>query len=307
MPVHTILGANGNIAKIVSEELAKSGISVRQFSRTPKKVNPSDELISGDLLDSTAVSKAVKGSEVTFLLAGIQYKSAVWERDWPIIMRNTLDACIAHGSQLVFFDNMYACDPSQVSHLTEKTPLKPQSRKGKVRKQILDMLWAEVKSGKISAIVARAPDFYGPGASNSVLDELVIKRMRTGKNAQWLYSGDKKHSFIYIPDAGKATAFLALQEDSWNQTWNLPTDDSYPTVKEIVEMINHELATQLKLQVMPAWLVSTLGLFMPVMKEIAELRYQLDSHYCFDSSKIEKAYGLKPTKMKEGLRFCLKD
>lgn len=306
MPVHTILGANGNIAKIVSGELTKSGILVRQFSRTPKKVNPSDELISGDLLDSTAVSEAVKGSEVTFLLAGIQYKSAVWERDWPTIMRNTLDACIAHGSKLVFFDNMYACDPSHVSHLTEETPLKPQSRKGKVRKQILDMVWAEVKSGEISAIVARAPDFYGPGASNSVLDELVIKRMKTGKNAQWLYSGDKKHSFIYIPDAGKATAFLALQEDSWNQTWNLPTDDSYPSVKEIVEMINHELGTQLKLQVMPAWLVSTLGLFMPVMKEIAELRYQLDSHYCFDSSKIEKVYGLKPTTMKEGLSFCLK-
>ncbi|WPR73576.1 hypothetical protein [Algoriphagus sp. NG3] len=43
------------------------------------------------------------------------------------------------------------------------------------------------------------------------------------------------------------------------------------------------------------------------MKEIAELRYQLDSDYCFDSSKIERAYRLKPTKMKEGLSLCLKD
>ncbi|MEB2784324.1 NAD-dependent epimerase/dehydratase family protein [Algoriphagus persicinus] len=306
MSIHTILGANGNIAKIVSAELARSGISVRQFSRTPKKVNTSDELVSGDLLDATAVSQAVKGSEVVFLLAGIQYKSTVWERDWPIIMKNTLDACIAHGAKLVFFDNMYACDPSQVSHITEETSLNPQSRKGKVRKQILDMLWAEVKSGKISAIVARAPDFYGPDANNSVLDELVIKKMKAGKNAQWLYSGDKKHSFIYIPDAGKATAFLALQENAWNQTWNLPTDPSYPTGKEIVEMINQQLGTKLKLQVMPAWLVSILGLFMPVMKEIAELRYQSDSDYCFDSSKIEKAYGLKPTKMNVGLGVCLK-
>ncbi|WP_192351045.1 NAD-dependent epimerase/dehydratase family protein [Algoriphagus sp. Y33] len=306
MSVHTILGANGNIAKIVSAELGSSGIAIRQFSRTPKKVNPTDELISGDLLDASAVAEAVKGSAIVFLLAGIQYKSAVWERDWPIIMRNTLDACIVHGAKLVFFDNMYACDPDHISHLTEETPLNPKSRKGKARKQILDMLWAEVKSGKISAIVARAPDFYGPDASNSVLDELVIKRMKAGKNAQWLYSGDKKHSFIYIPDAGKATAFLALQEDSWNQTWNLPTDDSYPSVKEIVEMTNQQLGTKLKLQVMPAWLVSILGLFMPVMKEIAELRYQTDSDYCFDSSKIDKAYGLKPTKMKEGLRECLK-
>lgn len=306
MPLHTILGANGNIAKIVSAELDKSGIRVRQFSRKPQKVNETDELFSGDLLDAAALSKAVKGSEVVYLLAGIQYKSSIWERDWPKIMRNTLDACIAHGANLVFFDNMYACDPTHIGHLTEETPLKPESRKGKVRKQILDMLWTEVKAKKLTALVARAPDFYGPNASNSFLNELVIKRMKVGKGAQWLYSGNKKHSFIYIPDAGKATAFLGLQSDSWSQTWNLPTDSSYPSGKEIVEMVNHQLATKLKLQVMPAWLVSTLGIFMPVMKEIVELRYQSDSDYCFDSSKIEKAYGLKPTLMKEGLSVCLK-
>ncbi|WP_339757805.1 NAD-dependent epimerase/dehydratase family protein [Algoriphagus aquimarinus] len=306
MPLHTILGANGNIAKIVSAELTKSDVLVRQFSRKPQKVNETDELFSGDLLDAAALSEAVKGSEVVYLLAGIQYKSSTWERDWPKIMRNTLDACITHGAKLVFFDNMYACDPTHIGHLTEETPLKPESRKGKVRKQILDMLWANVKTGKLKALVARAPDFYGPEASNSFLNELVVKRMKAGKGAQWLYSGDKKHSFIYIPDAGKATAFLGLQSDSWNQTWNLPTDSSYPTGKEIVEMVNHQLGTQLNIQVMPAWLVSTLGIFMPVMKEIIELRYQSDSDYCFDSSKIEKAYGLQPTLMKEGLCVCLK-
>jgi len=307
MSTHTILGANGNIATIVSSELDKSGIKVRQFSRSPKKVNPSDELVSGNLLDAKAVSDAVKGSNVVFLLAGIQYKAGIWERDWRKIMRNTLDACIAHGAKLVFFDNMYACDPAQISHLTEDTPLKATSRKGKVRKQILEMLWNDVKTGNIPALVARAPDFYGPGASNSFLEEIVIKRMKAGKNAQWLYAADKKHSFIYIPDAGKATAFLALQEDSWNQTWNLPTDPSYYSVKEIVEMINHQQNTKLKLQVMPAWLVKSIGIFMPVMKEIVELRYQLESDYCFDSTKIEKTYGLKPTLMKEGLRVCLKN
>jgi hypothetical protein len=36
------------------------------------------------------------------------------------------------------------------------------------------------------------------------------------------------------------------------------------------------------------------SLFIPVLKEVKELRYQLDQDYCFDSSKIEKAFGLKP-------------
>ncbi|REG82519.1 NAD-dependent epimerase/dehydratase family protein [Algoriphagus antarcticus] len=305
MSLHTVLGANGNIAKVVSTELHQKGITVRQFSRKPAKVNDTDELYPGDLLDSNAVSQAVKGAEVVYLLAGIQYKAAIWERDWPIIMRNTLDACIQHGAKLVFFDNMYAYDPEQVGKLTEETPLNPQSRKGKVRKQILDMLWKDVTTGKLKALVARAADFYGPDASNSVLNEIVINRMKAGKGAQCLYSSTKKHSWTYIPDAGKATAFLGLQEDSWNQSWHLPTDPAYSSVQEIHAILNKKLGTKLKLQVMPSWLVRVLGLFIPVMKEVVELRYQMDSDYRFDSSKIEKTYGLKPTSIEVGLQGCI--
>lgn len=72
-----------------------------------------------------------------------------------------------------------------------------------MRKRILEMLWEEEKSGKLKAIVAQAADFYRPGANNSVLNELVINRMKTGKNPQWLYSGEKKNSFTSIPDSGK--------------------------------------------------------------------------------------------------------
>jgi nucleoside-diphosphate-sugar epimerase len=154
-------------------------------------------------------------------------------------------------------------------------------------------------------LVARAADFYGPGANNSFLQELVINRMKAGKNPQWLYSGDNKHSFTYIPDAGKATAFLALQENSWNQTWNLPTDPSFPSGKEITSILNKLLSKNAKLQVMSSWMVSLFGLFIPVLKEVKELRYQSDQDYCLDSSKIEKAFGLKATPIEKGLKECI--
>jgi len=305
MTTYTILGANGNIAQEVSKALADPQNKIRQFSRNPKKVNDTDELVSGNLLNSKDVSNVVKDAEVVFLLAGIEYNKAIWKRDWPIIMRNTLDACISNGSKLVFFDNMYAFDPKEVGHLTEESKMAPQSEKGKVRKEILDMLWKEVEAGKLNALVARAGDFYGPGASNSFLNELVIDKMKAGKSPQWLYNGDKKHSFTYIPDAGKATAFLAQQEDSWNQSWNLPTDSAYPSGQSITAILNKKLNKNLKLQVLPAFAVSLLGLFIAPLREIKELRYQTDSDYCFDSSKIEKVYGLKPTPIEVGLAECL--
>lgn len=306
MELYTILGANGNIAKVISIELGKRGLQIRQVSRNPKAVNASDELITADLTNPLEVLNAVRGSTVVFLCAGIKYSVQDWRRDWPVIMRNTLEACISTGAKLVFFDNMYALDPSQVGHLTEETPMNPTSEKGKVRKQILEMLWKEVRAGKLNALVARAGDFYGPGANNSFLNELVIDKMKAGKSPQWLYAGDKKHSFTFIPDAGKATAFLALQPDSWNQTWNLPTDPSFPSGQEITSILNNHLGTTKKLQVMPAWLISLLGFFIPILKEVKELKYQSAQDYQFDSSKIEKAYGLKATPIAEGLKACLK-
>ncbi|WP_373399307.1 NAD(P)H-binding protein [Algoriphagus halophilus] len=145
MKLHTILGANGNIAQIVSNELNLHGIQVRQFSRNPQKENDSDDLASGDLLDSLAVNNAVSGAEVVYLLAGIKYSSKIWEEEWPIIMSNTIEACISNNAKLVFFDNMYAYDPEQISNLKEETPLNPKSRKGQVRKEILEMLWKAVE------------------------------------------------------------------------------------------------------------------------------------------------------------------
>lgn len=305
MNTYTILGANGNIAKEVSKALSSPDCMITQFSRSPKKVNETDLLISGNLLNVEEVSRAVAGSDVVFLLAGIQYSSKIWKRDWPIIMRNTLHACITHQAKLVFFDNMYTFDPDEVGHLTEGSKMAPRSEKGKVRKQILDMLWKEVEAAKLTALVARAADFYGPEASNSFLNNLVIDKMKAGKNPQWLYAGDKKHSFTYIPDAGKATAFLAQQEDSWIQSWHLPTSSAYPSGNEITAILNKKLNKNLKLQVLPSIAVSLLGLFISPLREIKELRYQTDSDYCFDSSKIEMAYGLKATPIEAGLEACL--
>ncbi|MEX0882484.1 MAG: NAD-dependent epimerase/dehydratase family protein, partial [Cyclobacteriaceae bacterium] len=167
--------------------------------------------------DGIQVNAAIEGSDTVYLVAGITYKTRLWQEQWPIIMQNTIKACQNHGAKLVFFDNMYCYDPQHVGHLTEDTPIHPKSEKGKVRASIARMILEEVEAGKLKAMIVRAADFYGPDAKLSFLNESVINRMKAGKTAQWLYNKEKQHSFIYIPDAAFATAFLAQQENAWNQ------------------------------------------------------------------------------------------
>jgi uncharacterized protein YbjT (DUF2867 family) len=106
--MQTILGANGVIGNELSKLLPQYTDKVRQVSRKPKPVNATDETFAADLLDAKAVSEAVKGREVAYLVAGLKYDAKVWAEQWPRVMRNTIEACKRHGVKLVFFDNVYA-------------------------------------------------------------------------------------------------------------------------------------------------------------------------------------------------------
>ncbi len=300
--MHTILGANGTIGSPLAKELFNYTDQIRLVSRNPKKVNATDQLFPADLSDPKQVEKAIEGSSVVYLLVGFEYKLKVWQKNWPPLMRATIDACMKNNARLVFFDNIYLYDKSAVPHMTEDSPINPPSKKGLVRKEIAEMLMNEVESGKLTAMIARSADFYGPDNKNSLLNELVFNNMKKGRKANWFVDADKKHSFTYTPDAAKATALLANTENAWNQVWHLPTDKNTLTVKEITALFAKQINRSAKVSILPMWLIKLLGLFMPIMKEMPEMMYQYDRDYIFDSSKFDNRFNFKTTSYEEGIK-----
>ena len=300
--MQTILGANGTIGSVLARELANYTNKIRLVSRYPRKVNESDELFPADLSNPGIVDEAVKDSEVVYLVVGFDYKLKVWEENWPKLMRATIDACIKHKARLVFFDNVYMYDIDAIPHMTEESPVNPPSRKGEVRKKIAQMIMEEVKAGKLLALIARSADFYGPDNNKSFVNEMVYKNLLKGKAANWFIDADKKHSFTYTPDAAKATALLGNTNDAFNTIWHLPTDKNPLTGREFIELFSREMKAANKLFVMPLWLVKIVGLFVPVLKEMAEMMYQYDRDYFFDSSKFEQRFNFKTTTYQEGVR-----
>ena len=300
--MQTILGANGTIGSLLVKELTAYTNQIRLVSRNPKKVNATDELFPADLTDASQVEKAVEGSEVVYLLVGFDYKLKVWQHNWPRLMRATIDACIKHHAKLVFFDNVYMYDKNAIPHMTEESAINPPSKKGLVRKEIAEMLLNEVKSGKLTALIARSADFYGPDNEKSLLIELVYKNMKKGKKANWFINVDKKHSFTYTPDAAKATALLGNTNNAYNQMWHLPTDKNTLTAKELIDLFAKEINADNRVTVLSKWLLKMMGWFVPVLKEMPEMIYQYDRDYFFDSSKFEKRFNFKPTSYQEGIK-----
>jgi len=305
--MQTILGSGGAIGFELAKSLKEYTSEIRLVSRNPKKVNETDELMSADLLEIADVRKAVSGSTVVYLTAGIQYSAKLWNQNWPRIMRNVISACMESNVKLVFFDNIYMYDLGYLDGMNEETQVNPSSEKGKVRAKIANMILDEVKKGNLTALIARSADFYGPGIKNtSMLNEMVFKPLSKGKAANWMMSVNFKHSFTYTPDAGKATALLGNSPDAYNQVWHLPTASNPFTGKEWIEKIAKELDVKPRYQVAPKFLVSIMGWFMPIMKEMVEMLYQYDRDYDFNSSKFEKTFKFQPTSYMDGIREVVK-
>lgn len=301
--MQTILGANGTIGKILAQELPAYTDRIRLVSRNPIRINESDELLPLDLTQPGTVDKAVQGSDIVYLVVGLEYSLKVWEQYWPALMRDTVNACLKHGAKLVFFDNVYMYDKSHLSHLTENTHVNPPSRKGAVRKKISDMLLEAVRDMGLQGLIARSADFYGPGNENNFINQMVLKNLKSGKKPMWFVGPDIKHSFTYTHDAGKATALLGNTPDAYGQVWHLPTDTRPVTGKEFISMIASEFGIKdPKISILPKWMLRPLGLFIPVMKEMPEMMYQYDRDYFFDSSKFTSRFGIKATPYEEGVR-----
>ncbi|MGD0757037.1 MAG: NAD-dependent epimerase/dehydratase family protein [Bacteroidales bacterium] len=300
--MQTILGANGTIGSVLAKELVIYTDKIRLVSRNPRKVNESDELFPADLSDPATVDKAVAGSDVVYLVVGFDYNLKVWEEKWPSLMSATIYSCIKHNARLVFFDNVYMYDISAIPHMTEESPYNPPSKKGSVRKKIAQMIMAEVKAGKLMALIARSADFYGPGNEKSFVNEMVYKNLMKRKAAKWFIDPDRKHSFTFTPDAAKATALLGNTDDAYNTIWHLPTDKNTLTGREFIELFSREMKVANKVTVMPLWLIKIIGIFVPVLKEMTEMMYQYDRDYFFDSSKFEKRFDFKTTTYREGVR-----
>lgn len=303
--MQVILGSGGAIGNDLAKELLKYTHDIRLAGRNPKKVNDSDELVICDLTKPNDVDAAVKGCKVAYLTAGVQYTSKAWHEQWPLIMKNVIYACKTYKTKLVFFDNIYMYHPDKLNPMTEETEVKPSSKKGEVRTRIAQMVLDEIRTGKLEALIARAADFYGPGVSNSVFNQVVFNNLKAGKKANWFCSLNYLHNFTFTPDAAKDTALLGNTESAYNQVWHLPTAAPLKG-REWIEKVAKELGVEAKTQVASKFIIQIMGIFNPIMKEFVEMLYQWNCDYNFDSSKFETVFKIKPTSVDEAIKQIIK-
>ncbi|GAA3284806.1 NAD-dependent epimerase/dehydratase family protein [Paenarthrobacter aurescens] len=288
--MQTILGANGQIAVELARELHRSYTSdLRLVSRNPRKVSESDVVISADLLDAGQAAAAVEGSDVVYFTAGLPAKTELWEAQFPTMLRNALDATRQAGAKFVYFDNTYMY-PQDDRIQTEETPFASNGRKGKVRAEMATMVLEEMARGDIQVLIARAPEFYGPGRTQSFTNTLIIEPLKAGKKPRVPVRDDRLRTLIWTPDASRALALLGNTPDAYGQTWHLPVAEERLTYREFATMASEAFGQEPGYTVVPRWVLSAAGLFSAQVRELRELLPRYEHHNRFDSTKFSSRF-----------------
>ncbi|MEW5940939.1 MAG: hypothetical protein AB1750_14815 [Chloroflexota bacterium] len=115
---------------------------------------------------------------------------------------------------------------------------------------------------------------------------------------------DQPHTFSYAADFGKLLATLGAREDALGQVWFTPSPAPV-TQAEFVKLIEAKVGRKVKARYGNETIMRFLGLFNPMLGESVEMMYEWTKPFVMDSSKAQKAFGLRPPPLDEALRTTI--
>jgi nucleoside-diphosphate-sugar epimerase len=310
--MQVVLGATGPIGRSVAAHLSSlTDEPIRLVSRHPLGLTHTFTqdngftIVDADLTDAQRTVEAIDGATTVYFVVGLPLNTTLWQAQFELMTQNVIQACLTHNAKLVFFDNTYMY-PQDVSVLTEETPLVGEGPKGRVRANMTQSVLQAMDHDGLQALIARAPEFYGPGKTLSFTNLMVLKALRKGRKARVLVSDSTKRTLIHVEDAGKATALLGMTEDAFGQTWHLPCDDERMTYAEIIQYSQGILGRPCEYQVLKRWQLECLKYIKPTLAETQELwpRYGIDNIFLSDKFKC-RFPDFAVTPYREGIKHVL--
>jgi nucleoside-diphosphate-sugar epimerase len=295
--VHVVFGT-GPLGRWTAQALLDMGKRVRLINRSGQMADQpaGAEVIASDAYDAAKNIELTQEAAAIYQCAQPHYYE--WPEKFPPLQRAIVEAAAANGAKLVVGDNLYMYGHFSGS-LREDAPVAPNTKKGRVRAAMAQEVLEAHARGTVRAAIGRASDFFGP--YDTALTGYAIQPGVQGKTVNLMGRTDQPHSFSYIPDFGRLLATLGTRDEALGQVWFAPTNPAL-TQADFVKLIEAEVGRPIKTMVGGPLTMRFLGLFNKEMAETVEMMFEWTAPYVIDSSKAEKAFGLKPTPMKEALR-----
>ena len=258
-----VTGADGFIGSHLTETLVRQGCRVRAFvlynsfnswgwlDRSPKEIQESLEIFSGDIRDPYGVKKAMQGCDIVLHLAALiaipySYHSPDTYVDTNIKgTLNVVQAAKELGVQkVVHTSTSEVYGTAQFVPITEEHPLQGQSPYAASKIGADQIAMSFYSSFKTPVAIIRPFNTYGPRQSARAVIPTVITQIANGQRKIKLGSLHPTRDFNYVKDTVSGFIKMAESPASVGQVINIGSNYEISigeTVQLIADAMNVEI------------------------------------------------------------------
>lgn len=296
---HVVLGT-GQIGKSLAKKLKDLGHDVVTVRRDASKGGAEGiRVVAGNLSDRDSAAQIAKGAHVLYHVMNPAYHR--WTTELPPMTEGVLHAARTSGARLVVLDNLYMFGRMDGVPMREDSAQNPCSRKGELRKQTAAQYLEAHAKGEVKVTIGRASDFVGPGIVDAHLGQRFFQRVLAGSAGECMGDPSLPHAFTYAPDIVDALIRLGSEPRALGEVWNIPTLEAR-SMNDWAKALSPYLKRDIRVTTLPSWLVTMLGLFVPAMRELKEMRYQWEEPYRVDDAKFRAAFGMSASPFEEQVK-----
>jgi nucleoside-diphosphate-sugar epimerase len=298
-----VLGATGGIGSEVAKLLLTRGWSVRALHRHPDTLPagrrpPGLQWLQGDAMSAADVARAAaRVSVIIHAVNPLGYRN--WGRLVLPMLDNTIAAAQANGAQIVLPGTVYNFGPDVLPELHEDSPQNAVTTKGRIRAEMERRLRAASSKGgsqRCKVLIVRAGDFFGPGAANNWFSGALVKPGRPVSTITCPGTPGVGHQWAYLPDVAE-TIIRLLEKSADRESFAVFHMEGHWDADgtQVVEAIRRCAGNpQIKVARLPWTLMRLVSPFVPLFRELAEMRYLWTMPVRMDNQRLTAVLGAEP-------------
>jgi nucleoside-diphosphate-sugar epimerase len=296
-----VLGATGGIGGETVAALLRCGWQVRALARDPAQAAAQwpaglaqPEWVAGDALDASSVVAAARGAAlIVHAVNPPGYRN--WETLVLPMLESTIRAAEASGARIVLPGTVYNYGPDAFPEVSENAAQHPLTRKGAIRVQMEQRLRAAAQRG-VRTLIVRAGDFFGPRARNNWFSQGLVKPGqalaaisdpgRRGVGHQWAYLPDVAETIVRLVE--RESALAVFDTFHMNGHWDADGTQMQAAIRRASGQ------PDLPVKRFPWWLLTLGSPFVPMFRELREMRYLWRQPVRLRNTRLLSVLGTEP-------------
>lgn len=279
-----VLGATGGTGRHLARELLDRGVETRVASRDPEHLaaafgDTEATSVVADAGRPDQVREAVAGCDALFHCVGLP--PGLFHRHVELA-RVVTAAAREEGARPFLLSSYWSYGPLPDRPVGEDHPPSAAVEHGVVRRRQEEVF---LEAGGAVAVL---PDFFGPLATLSILDDALAPAAE-GSTVFWPGDPDAARDFLFLPDLGPILCDLASRDECWGKRWNVPGSGARPP-RELLGRVSPAEHSP-RVFAIGRWTARLVGLFDAEVRAFAPLLPLYESPVRLDGSRLTALLG----------------